>query len=281
MYKSAVINGKLVEYKKGYIEGEEKTTILVNGVEVSSNREYPDGSFDKRSRTILKEDDLIFDSPIKLSENFRNFTARQEEYNVVAHTYTDTDMYPLINSDGMICGEGKTVTTEDIEKGEKRIVEVREIENQDGNYRINSSIQGIGGLIENEEIVMRVENKQTGAREDIRYTKNSIGNETYIYMENGVLQQRVTKKARGTTIDVFDEHGQPTDTYEYDENGNALVALGNLQQLPDDYVKSCLTGVIPESTPIINQYAPEASKIQDMVMQEKNEEEKETKGFER
>ena len=87
------------------------------------------------------------------------------------------------------------------------------------------------------------------SQEKSEYTRDESGNETYTYMENGQIGQKITRTARGTTIDIFKD-GQPYATYEYDENGKAIIPMGKMEQLPEDYVEYSFKAPIPEYSEI-------------------------------
>lgn len=110
---------------------------------------------------------------------------------------------------------------------------------------------------------MDILNEISKSREKAIYTRDMNGNETYTYMENGAKGQVIKKTERGTTIDIYKD-GQPYATYEYDENGKALVPMGTLEQLPEDYIESCFRMPLPEYEEIQYQ-APE----QEMVSTQK------------
>ncbi len=96
---------------------------------------------------------------------------------------------------------------------------------------------------------MSVFNEISKSQEKSEYTRDESGNETYTYMENGQIGQKITKTARGTTIDIFKD-GKPYATYEYDENGKAIISMGKMEQLPEDYVEYSFKAPIPEYSEI-------------------------------
>lgn len=96
---------------------------------------------------------------------------------------------------------------------------------------------------------MSIFNEISGSKEKSEYVRDEFGNETYTYMENGQIGQRITKTDRGTTIDIF-KNGQPYATYEYDENGKAIIPMGKMEQLPENYVEYSFKAPIPEYSEI-------------------------------
>ena len=92
---------------------------------------------------------------------------------------------------------------------------------------------------------MQIFNEISKCEETAEYILDETGKETYCYMENGIIGQKIVRTDRGTTIDVFKD-GQSYSTFEYDENGKALIPMGKMEQLPEDYIEKCFKMVLPE-----------------------------------
>lgn len=226
---------------------EDKTQTIksVDGIQIFSRTEFSDGSFDQKSRTIIKDEQQVddFGKRIILSQDFANFTAYQLKYDVALETFTEKFMNPVIDNNGRIIGQRKaTETTKST--GQKNINVHEDIENDEGIYNIETVMQGYGEEYR-EMRSMTVNNKLSKSVENMQYLRDEQGKETYTYLKNGKLEQKITKSQRGTTIDIY-RNGQPYVTYEYDENGTAIIPMDNKQQLPEGYVENCFSRVIPE-----------------------------------
>lgn len=231
--KTIEINGKTVEVITEKGVDFEKTTRTLNGVEINSSKEYEDGSYDKKSRVF------VADKGIKVSSQYINYTTYRQQYNAKTKTYTDKAQSPLIDENGKVIGEKESVEVLCIENGQRQVQANSTIENENGIYNLEE--------IANEQIeksILMIDNKLSGSKEKIQYFHED-GKETYMYMENGVIGEKITKTERGTTIDVYKD-GKPYETYEYDENGKAIIQQAGIEQLPEDYVKKCFENVIPE-----------------------------------
>ena len=145
--------------------------------------------------------------------------------------------------------------------------EYKVIEGEKGIFQIETT-QRTQGDNYSEISTMNIDNKVSGNKEKIQYS-NENGKETYVYMENGVIGQKVTKTDRGTTIDIYKD-GQPYETFEYDEEGKSIIQMAGLEQLPDNYVKSQFDIVIPEHE-VVSHELPDELYL-DIVEQEQQNE---------
>lgn len=252
------INGQTVEVKKEKEDYFEKTTRTMNGIEINSSKEYADGSYDKKSRVF------VADKGINVSNEYINYTTYRQQYNAKTKTYTDKAQSPLIDKNGNVIGEQESIEVYSLEDGERQIQTLSSIENENGIYNLETFSNG-----QIEKSTLMIDNKLSGNKENISYI-NEDGKETYVYMENGVIGQKVTKTDRGTTIDIYKD-GKPFSTYEYDENGRAIIQMSGMKQLPEDYVKNCFEIVIPEYE-VIPHEEPEEIYALDEVNQEQVQE---------
>ena len=264
--QSMTINGQNVEVKIEKSNDFEKTTRLLNGVEINSSKEYEDGSYDKKSRVFVS------DKGIKISSDYINYTTYIQKYDAKTSTYTDKEQTPLIDKNGNVIGEQESVEILNSESGERQINSFTTIENENGNFYLERNSSGKGEEYKETSTLM-IDNKLSGSKEKIQYI-NENGKETYIYMEGGVIGQKVTKTDRGTTIDHYKD-GKPYATYEYDEEGKAIIQMAGLEQLPDDYVKNCFDVSIPEYEIVIHQEPEEIYMIDEMQREEENNNEQE------
>lgn len=150
----------------------------------------------------------------------------------------------LVDKENNKIGERTAKEIENIKTGKKEINVLEVIKGDNGILNIETTSVGIGDTY-SEHSIMTVDNTTTGNKEKAEYIKNENGNEMYTYMENGVIGQKITKTDRGTTIDTYID-GKPFETYEYDENGKALIPMGKMDQLPKDYVEGQFRMPIPE-----------------------------------
>ena len=226
-------------------EDKTKTTKSINGVEVNSRTIYKDGSYDEKSRTVIADGQIDdFGKPITLSQDFGNFTAHQLKHDETLGIDTEKFINPVTDANGQVIGTRRA--TEVIRRTGQKTINIHEdIEDDSGIFNIETLSEGYG-----EEY-----------REQRNMTRDEQGNESYVYMENGALKQRIRKTERGTTIDIYKD-GQPYESYEYDENGRAIIPMGKMQQLPEGYIENCFSSVIPEYS-IVQHREPEEAQIQE------------------
>lgn len=209
----------------------------LNGVAMQYLMEFANGSYEKKSTM------RIANKGINVSDHYMNYTNYKQQYNANSNTYCDILQGPIIDNNNNVIGETKYIETDNIKTGTKESKEYKLVEGENGIFQIRT-IQRKQGDNYQEISTIDLQNRVSGNREKIQYAKEN-DKETYTYMENGLLGKKITKTARGTTIDIYKD-GQPYGTFEYDENGKALVQMASLAQLPDDYVRSQFDIVIPE-----------------------------------
>lgn len=74
--------------------------------------------------------------------------------------------------------------------------------------------------------------------------KDKNGNELYYRVAEGKLTFKITKNARGTTMEQYDR-GQIINTFEYDENGLALMGMEGIDTLDENYISNFFEANIP------------------------------------
>ncbi len=190
------------------------------------------------SRRYVAQDD----PEIKVSNNYINYTEFQRQDDGKAQT--ETRKNPLMNENKEIIGESEEVEVYDYGTGTTTRNRYETIEGEKGVYAVDTKVVTRGESY-SVHSTTTVNNELSGSKEKSVYTRDESGNESYTYMENGQIGQRITKTNRGTTIDIY-KNGQPYATYEYDENGKAIIPMGKMEQLPEDYVEFSYKVAIPE-----------------------------------
>lgn len=194
------------------------------------------------SRNYVAQDD----PEIQISSNFINYTEFQRTDD--GKSQTEKIKSPLINEKKQVIGEAEEIEVYDYVTGSTTRNRYETIEGEKGIYSVDTEIIMRG---ENFSVhsTMSIFNEISGSKEKSEYVRDEFGNETYTYMENGQIGQRITNTDRGTTIDIL-KNGQPYATYEYDENGKAIIPMGKMEQLPEDYVEYSFKAPIPEYSEI-------------------------------
>lgn len=233
----------------------------LNGIEIASTKEFEDGSYDKKSRVF------IADKGINVSSDYINYTTYRSQYDFKTNTYIDTSQAPIIDNNGNVIGEQQYIENYDMKNGITEEHEYKTIEDESGIFQIET-IKKTHGDNSSEISTMNIDNRLSGSKEKIQYS-NENGKETYVYMENGVVGQKITKTERGTTIDIYKD-GKPFETFEYDEYGKAIIQMAGLEQLPDDYVKSQFDIVIPEHE-VVSHELPEELYVDIEEQEQQNE----------
>ena len=178
---------------------------------------------------------------IEISPKYINYAEFQRISN--EKSLTEKRKEPLVSEDKVI-GELEEKEVYDFETGTSQTNRFETLETEKGIYTIDTEIHRSGEQY-SVTATMDIWNEISKSREKATYTRDMNGNETYTYMEDGKRGQVIKKTERGTTIDIYKD-GQPYATYEYDENGKALVPIGTMEQLPDDYIESCFRMPLPE-----------------------------------
>lgn len=256
-----LINGKQVEIKVEKERDFEKTTRFLDGVEINSNKEYKDGSYDKKSKVFV--DDKI----TKASNKYINYTMYKQQYDAENQKYTDNFQEPVIDKDGVVIGKRQYTEIYETKSSVKNQYEHIILDNENGNYEIEN--RSIMENNRNKQLsAISIDNKLSGSKEKIQYL-NENGKESYLYMENGVIGQKITKTERGITIDMYKD-GKPDITYEYDEKGKAIIQMGEMDQLPEDYVRQCFENVIPDYEVILHKEPEEIYMIDENSKEKEN-----------
>lgn len=189
------------------------------------------------------------DPEIKVSSNYINYTEFQRTDD--GKVQTEKRKSPLLNEEKQVIGESEEIEVYDYETGTTKRERFETIEGEKGIYSVDTEtvMKGESFSIHS---TMKIFNEISGSKEKSEYIRDESGNEKYTYMEDGKIGQMITKTPKGTTIDIFKD-GQPYATYEYDENGKAIIPMGKMEQLPKDYVEYCFKVPIPEYSEISHQ----------------------------
>lgn len=157
---------------------------------------------------------------------------------------TERQQQVLKDYSGQEIGHRTITSTYDMEKGTELIDTVGEIENKDGTYKISDKQQVYGGELQLQRKEITRFNKLTGENEQYVYQKDKNGNELYYRVAEGKLTFKITKNARGTTMEQYDR-GQIINTFEYDENGVALMGMEGIDTLDENYISNFFEANIP------------------------------------
>lgn len=225
----------------------------VSGIDLSKIHDFDEfaKSFEKQKDTVKinqpSRNYVAQDDPeIQISSNFINYTEFQRTDDGIAQT--EKIKSPLINQKKQVIGESEEIEVYDYATGITTRNRYETIEGENGLFSVDTKtvLRGESFSVHSK---MSVFNEISKTQEKSEYTRDEAGNETYTYMENGQIGQKITKTARGTTIDIFKD-GKPYATYEYDENGKAIIPMGKMEQLPEDYVEYSFKAPIPKYSEI-------------------------------
>lgn len=210
-----------------------------------ANDKQSEKKVEKPSRNYITQTD----PEIKVSSNYINYTEFQRTDD--GKVQTEKRKSPLLNGEKQVIGESEEIEVYDYQTGTTTKNRYETIEGENGVFSVDTKIVERGESF-SVHSTMIVFNEVSKSQEKAEYIRDESGNETYTYMENGQMGQKITKTARGITIDIFKD-GQPYATYEYDENGKAIIPMGKMEQLPEDYVEYSFKAPIPEYSEISHQ----------------------------
>lgn len=159
-------------------------------------------------------------------------------------SYIERQQQVLKDASGKEIGNRTITWNTDIKNGTESIETVGTLENSDGNYSMREVSETLGGELQLHRKELINQNKNTGEKEQYVYQKDSKGNETYFRTVNGKLTCKIVKTDKGFTIDTFDK-GQPLDTFEYDNEGNAILGMPGIDSISSDYVENFFDSHVP------------------------------------
>ena len=216
---------------------------MIDGLDKSlSNYQQQVGRIENIYDSIIKNDSNLQQQSQQVDENKdRQPGYSREEKGTV---YIEKQQQVLNDYSGKKIGNRTTTRTTDIEKGTEVSDTIGEIEDDSGNYKINEKQQVYGGELQLQRKEIIKFNKTTGQNEQYVYQKDKNGNEIYYRRAEGKLTFRITRNARGTTMEHYD-NGQLTDTFEYDSNGNALIGQEGLDSIDENYIENYFETNIP------------------------------------
>ena len=166
--------------------------------------------------------------------------SREEKENV----YIESQQQVLKDYSGDEIGNRTITWITDIKSGTENIKTLGTIENDDGKYTIKDEQQILGGELQQHRKELNKINKLTGQKEQYVYQKDKDGNEMFYRIADGHLTSKITKNGKGTTIDYYD-NGQIINSFEYDENGTALIGMEGIEQLDENYVENLFDTYVP------------------------------------
>ena len=209
------------------------------------NEEYSTASFDRKSTMYNKIKKQL---EKKINEKNNNY---QDNENQLGYSRRESGSISIEKQEqilrdysGKELGNRTITWNTDISKGTEIIDTKGILENEDGKYKISEKSQILGGELQLQRKELVGINKITGQNEQYVYQKDKNGNEMYYRIEDGKLTFKITKNSKGTTIDQYDK-GQLTDTFEYNENGEALIGMEGIDNLTKDYVENFFDSQIP------------------------------------
>ena len=176
------------------------------------------------------EKENIGKSGYSIEENEKKFIEKQQQ---VLTDYSGKEI-------------GNRIIEEQFEKetGKRTITTNGELINEDGEYKLSEISEGIGTDLEKQRKEMIIANKITNEKEEHIYQKDNNGKEMYYKLVDGKLAFKITKNNRGTTIENFDK-GQIKDVFEYDEEGKALISMGEIEHIDENYVEYFFDSQVP------------------------------------
>ena len=214
-----------------------KTSRYLNGTLINTSKEYKNGDYEKSSKVF------ITNRNIKISNNYINYTTYYQKYDSSSKTFIDKSQSPILIDD-VVIGEQSSMEVYNSELGKREVTNFSTFETSNNFYELESKNQSIGNSDNVEVSTLKIDNTISKIKEKLQYIRGS-NKETYIYMENGIIKEKFTKTDKGTTIDKYD-NGILAETFEYDENGKALIQMAGLKDLPDNYLRNCFNLSIPE-----------------------------------
>lgn len=129
------------------------------------------------------------------------------------------------------------------ENGNRSIISVDRLENEDGVFTITSEQIGIGDELLSQSQEMKKDNKHTGEMEFFRYSKNSKS-ELFFHQINGENTIRIYKNMTGTTLEYY-SNNIITNSYEYDMDGQPVFGDPNVPVLSENYIIDYMNAYIP------------------------------------
>lgn len=202
---------------------------------------------------LVKKIETIYDSIISndIELQKQQKEATKEDKQPSGHSldengtsYIERQQQVLKDASGKEIGNRTITWNTDIQNGTESIETVGTLENSDGNYSIREVSETLGGELQLHRRELINHNKNTGEKEQYVYQKDSNGNETYFRTVNGKLTCKIVKTDKGFTIDTFDK-GQPLDTFEYDNEGNAIFGMPGIDTISSDYVEHFFDSHVP------------------------------------
>lgn len=201
---------------------------------------------------LVKKIEAIYDSiisnDVELQKQSKdaNKDMQQHGYSIEEDgTFYIEKQYQVLNdASGKEIGDRTITWNTDSQKGSESIETIGTLENNDGNYSMREVSETLGGELQLYRRELINHNKNTKEKEQYVYQKDSKGNETYFRTVNGKLTCKIMKTDKGFTIDTFDK-GQPLDTFEYDNNGNAILGMPGIDSISSDYVEHFFDSHVP------------------------------------
>lgn len=214
------------EKKKAFIERKEK-----------SGEEYTTARFDRKNAMYLN---LLNQLDTKINSKEKTGYDRKED----GTDFVETQEQVLTDYSGKEIGNRTITWNENIETGSRKIETVGTLENEDGIFAMKEITDGKGNEIQQQRKEIKKVNKNTGEKEQYVYQKEKDGREIYYRLSDGNLTFRIIKSKRGTEIFQYDK-GQLVDSFEYDVDGTALIPMGEMESIDENFVENFFDAQVP------------------------------------
>jgi hypothetical protein len=227
-----------VEVTSTINNGTEEIVRSINGVEIEKDSEYLDGSYKRSSRIEIEGTNMT--------------TFREMTHDATSKLFITREILPIVDDNNQYIGSHMLKEESDlvnaIEKVE--VIETFTIDSKKYTFKTSSFIIGDE---KSSEITLDINNKANNSNEKLTISIDKNDNIIYKYMDNSTIKEKFIKNKRGTTLDFFDEKGQPLETYNYDQNGNAIVKFAGHEKLADNFIFEALNNAIPNHYVIAHQ----------------------------
>lgn len=198
---------------------------------------------------VVKKIEAIYDSIISNDIDLQKGTNKDNQnsgYSIEKNgtSYVEKQQQVLKDYSGKEIGNRTITWNTDMQNGTESIETIGTLENSDGKYSMKETSETFGGELQLYRKELTNYNKNTGENEQYIYQKDKDGNEMFYRIADGQLTCKIKKNSKGTTIDYYDK-GQITDSFEYDENGKALIGMEGMEQLDKNYVENLFDTYVP------------------------------------
>lgn len=217
------------------VNEEKKQSFIDKKEERGEN--YSTSRFDRKNTMYL---DLLKHLNSKINSKEKTGYTREENGN----NFLEKQEQILTDYSGKEIGNRTITWNENIETGDRKIETVGTLENEDGLFEMKEVTEGNGTEIQQQRKEIKTNNRNTGENEQYVYQKEKGGREIYYKISEGKLSFRIIKSQRGTEIFQY-EKGQLIDSFEYDKNGEALIPMGEIEKIDENFVENFFDSQVP------------------------------------